>query len=164
MKKYCKQKIPDNIKNKVWLNFCNYNGDIRFTQCYTCENFVMIPQSIRKYHDINYDILQIFVDEKICSVSGVGEFGHIISEKNGGKICEDNLIVQCKHCNCSNGSANIDIDLLSKNDIRMIDYNEDIDIEMGISNETCCQILKNGIFCKNNCMFNRNKCHIHLKN
>tara|TARA_R110002074_G_scaffold47869_2_gene122636 strand:- start:419 stop:913 length:495 start_codon:yes stop_codon:yes gene_type:complete len=164
MKKYCKQKIPDNIKNKVWLKFCNYNGDIRFTQCYTCENFVMIPQSIRKYHDINYDILQIFVDEKICSVSGVGEFGHIISEKNGGKICEDNLIVQCKHCNCSNGSANIDIDLLSKNDIRMIDYNEDIDIEMGISNETCCQILKNGIFCKNNCMFNRNKCHIHLKN
>ena len=164
MKKCCKQKIPNNIKNNVWLRSCKYGCDIRFTQCYTCDNFVMIPESIRKYHNINYDLLHIFVNQKIKHISGVGEFGHIISEKNGGTVYEDNLIVQCKYCNCKNGSFNIDIKSINIHDSIMIDYNEETDIEMGISNVTCCQILKNGVLCKNKCIFNRDKCHIHLEN
>ena len=36
MKKYCKQRIPDNIKNKVWLRSCNYGGDIRLAQAHRC--------------------------------------------------------------------------------------------------------------------------------
>lgn len=161
MKKNCKEKITDITKNRIWLKYSNNIGDIRFTQCCTCEELVMIPESIRKFHNINYNILQIFVDEKIKGVAGVGEFGHIISEKNGGKATEDNLIIQCKYCNTVNGSNNIDNTKINNRDVIMIDCNEDIDIEMGITMEYCCQVLKNGIFCRNKCLFNRDKCHIH---
>ena len=161
MFKKSKEKITDEVKNRVWLKYSNKMGDIRFTQCCTCEHFVMIPESIRKFHNINYDILQIFVNQKIKGVLGVGEFGHIISEKNGGKACENNLIIQCKYCNTKNGSNNIDYRIINNRDTIMIDCNEEIDIEMGILEDYCCHINKNGLFCKNKCLFNRDKCHIH---
>lgn len=161
MKKNSKEKITNSIKNRVWLKYSNSSGDIRFAQCCTCEELVMIPQSLRKFHNVSYDVLQIFVDQKFKSVAGVGEFGHIISEKNGGTVSEDNLIIQCKNCNTTNGSNNIDNIKINNRDTIMIDYNEDLDIEMGVAIDYCCQILKNGIICKNKCLFNRDKCHIH---
>lgn len=162
MSLYKKERIPDSIKNKVWLKYAKYIHDIRFSQCCTCENLVMIPESIRKYHNINYDILNIYVNEKIKGVSGTAEFGHIISEKNGGSIDENNLIVQCKYCNTTQGSKNIDFKLINSCDVVMIDKIYDLDIEMGCYSEKCDFILSNGEICKNNCLFNRNKCYIHL--
>ena len=164
-KKNKKENILDEVKNRVWLKYSNYGYDLRFSQCCTCESLVMIPESIRKFHNNKYnDILQIFVDEKIKNISGVGEFGHIISEKNGGKAIEDNLIIQCKYCNTSNGSNNIDYRLINNRDCIMIDNNEILDIEMGILSEYCSNITKKGAKCKNRCLFNRDKCHIHIIN
>ena len=162
MSLYKKERIPDSIKNNVWLKYLKYMHDIRFTQCCTCENLVMIPESIRKYHNINYDILNIYVNGEKIKISGTGEFGHIISEKNGGNINEDNLIIQCKKCNTKQASNNINLTLINTSDIVMIDKNFDTDIEMGIYNEYCCYILSNGEKCKNKCLFNRDTCYIHL--
>ena len=162
--KYRKEKIPDEIKNKVWLKYSKYINDIRFCQCCTCENLVMIPESIRKYHNINYDILNIYVDQKIKAISGTGEFGHIISEKNGGTINQENLIIQCKSCNTKQGSKNIDYTEINKYDVVMIDNNIELDIEMGVVNEKCCYEIRKGYFCKNKCLFNRDRCYIHLIN
>ena len=157
-----KDNIPLSVKNNVWKKYSYNNGDIRFAQCCTCENLVMIPESIRKYYNVNYDILQIFVNGVIKGISGVGEFGHIISEKNGGKAIQDNLIIQCKYCNTSNGSDNIDYNNINNRDSLMIDYNENLDIEMGVSTENCSFILKSGCLCKNKSLFNRYKFHIYI--
>ena len=162
MSLYKKDKIPDFIKNNVWLKYSKYIHDIRFSQCCTCENLVMIPESIRKYHNINYDILNIYVDQKIKGVCGTGEFGHIISEKNGGTINENNLIIQCKKCNTKQGSKNIDFGLINTRDVVMVDKNFDTDIEMGTYSEYCSYILTRGESCKNKCLFNRDRCYIHL--
>ena len=161
MSLYKKEKIPDSIKNKVWFKYSKYL-DIRFTQCCTCENLVMIPESIRKYHNINYDILNIKVNGENIKLSGTAEFGHIISEKNGGSINVDNLIIQCKNCNTKQGLKNIDSELINKSDVVMIDKNYDIDVDMGINNEYCCYIIEKNKRCKNKCLFNRDRCYIHL--
>lgn len=162
MSLYKKEKIPDTIKNIVWLKYAKYKYDIRYTQCCTCESLVMIPESIRKYHDLNYDIITISVDGKIKNISGTGEFGHIISEKNGGIIDENNLIIQCKKCNTKQGSNDIDLNLIDTCDVVMIDKNKIYDIEMGCFNEKCNFILCNGEKCKNKSLFNRDRCYIHL--
>lgn len=162
MSKYEKVKIPDYIKNSVWLKYSKYSNDIRYSQCCTCENLIMIPQSIRKYYNINYDILNIYVNQEIKELKGTAEFGHIISEKNGGSINEDNLIIQCKSCNTKQGSKNIDLKQINRCDVIMIDKDIDTDIEMGIYNEKCDYILKNGEKCKNKCLFNRDRCYIHI--
>ena len=156
-----KEKISDEVKKKVWLKY-NYFNDIRFTQCCTCESLVMIPESIRKFYNCNYDILNIYVENKKKNLVGVGEFGHLVSEKNGGKATENNLIVQCKTCNTSNGSNDIEFKEINNRDSLMIDINIDEDIKMGSNNINCCEVLKNGLFCKNLCLKNRNKCFIHL--
>tara|TARA_R110002074_G_scaffold9708_1_gene38016 strand:- start:107 stop:607 length:501 start_codon:yes stop_codon:yes gene_type:complete len=159
-----KEKISNKVKNNVWKKYSLYNEDMRFSQCCTCENLIMIPNSIRKYYNLNYNILQVIIDKQIKNISGVAEFGHIISEKNGGKARENNLIIQCKHCNLSQGSNNIDFNYINKRDTLMLDSNyKDLDIEMGIYQINCSQKLKNGYFCKNKCMFNRDKCHIHIQ-
>ena len=161
MSLYKKEKIPDSIKISVWLKYSKY-FDIRFTQCCTCENLVMIPESIRKYYKLDYNILNIIVDGNKKSISGTAEFGHIISEKNGGTINEDNLIIQCKTCNARQGSKDIDYNLINTCDAVMIDQNINLDIEMGSYCEKCNHILSNGEKCKNKCVFNRDTCYIHL--
>lgn len=161
MSLYKKEKIPDSTKNKVWLKNCKYH-DIQFTQCCTCENLVMMPECLRKYHNKNYDILNIYVNGEKIKISGTGEFGHIISEKNGGSINEDNLIIQCKNCNTKQGSRDINLSYINSCDVVMIDRNINIDIEMGCYCEKCDHTLSNGEKCKNKCLFNRDKCYIHL--
>ena len=162
MSLYKKERIPDSVKRSVWLKYSKYPNHLIFTQCCTCENLVMIPESIRKYHNINYDILNIYVNGNKKTISGTAEFGHIISEKNGGTINEDNLIIQCKTCNASQGSKDIDYKLINTCDVVMIDKNCDTDIEMGHHCEKCDYVLSNGEKCKNKCIFNRDRCYIHL--
>ena len=156
-----KERIPDNIKNLVWLKHAKYN-DLRYTQCCTCENIVMIPESIRKYHKLDYDILNIIVNGEKINISGTGEFGHIISEKNGGTVNTDNLIIQCKTCNTKQSYKDIDLKTIDKCDAIMIDFNINDNIEMGIYNEICSYTLNSGERCKNRCVFNRDRCYIHL--
>lgn len=157
-----KEKIPDNIKNLVWLKYSKYPTDLRYTQCCSCENIVLIPQSIRKYHNIDYDILNIWANGDKIKLSGTAEFGHIISENNGGSINEDNLIIQCKSCNTSQGSKNIDIKSINTSDVVMIDQIDESNIEMGCNSINCNYILLNGKKCKNKCVFNRDMCYVHL--
>ena len=55
-------------------------------------NFVLIPESIRQINGISHEIQPIYINGKRKIFSGVAEYGHIISEKNGGKALIDNLI------------------------------------------------------------------------
>lgn len=152
-----KDYIPDKIKKVVWLRHC-LQHDIRIGQCATCDNYVLIPASLRKYiKDFNY------LDVKY-PVSGVGEFGHILSEFNGGKVSEDNLVVQCKTCNTKLGSDNI---TEINRDCQMIDSVENSDIQnMDIETwgNSCCALVRGGKrTCKNKPLPGCDVCHIHLK-
>lgn len=159
-----KEIIPDKLKNEIWIKYAKYPTDLRITQCCTCENIVLIPESIRKYHNFNYDILNIYSNGKIKNISGTAEFGHIISEKNGGNISIDNLIIQCKTCNVKQSTKNINTQDINNCDSVMLDIVDDNDLIMGVKCKNCNYLLNNGNQCKNKCIFNRNRCFIHLIN
>ena len=76
-----KQKIPKSIKNNSWNK---YIGLLKGTSVCICCNI-----------------------KTIDSKQFIG--GHIISEKNGGKVTIDNIIPICSGCNNSMGSTNMDI-------------------------------------------------------
>jgi 5-methylcytosine-specific restriction endonuclease McrA len=73
-----KKNIPKAVRMKVWESTI---GNVLSGKCYTCNR-----------------------DLKVDSF----ETGHIISEKNGGKIEIENLKVVCKPCNTSCGTMNLD--------------------------------------------------------
>lgn len=159
-----KEIIPDKLKNEIWIKYAKYPTNLTITQCCTCENIVLIPESIRKYHNLNYDILNIYSDGKKKNISGTAEFGHIISEKNGGNISIDNLIIQCKFCNVKQGTKNINIENINNSDSVMLDILDDDDLIMGVNFDKCNYIFGKKKECKNKCVFNRNTCFIHLIN
>ena len=74
-----KEKIPATVRNIVWTN---HIGSIKNGKCWCC-----------KIEDIS---------------TANFECGHIISEKNGGKITIDNLRPICGHCNKSIGTTNME--------------------------------------------------------
>lgn len=76
-----KSKIPKKLKNDSWDKYVGKEHGI--TLCICCNN------------------------TQIDSKSFVG--GHIISEKNGGKINIDNIVPICSECNSSMGSTNMNI-------------------------------------------------------
>ena len=156
-----KDYIPVGLKNNVWNMYCIYPLNREITKCCTCTNLVLIPESIRKMNNISYDIKIIRCNGKIQPISGTAEYGHIISEKNGGKVCEDNLIIQCKSCNVRQGTKNILLENYC-NDCNMIDFMDDDNIEMGENCEFCQGFSRNNKKCKNKALFNRLYCHIHL--
>ena len=79
-KKKTKEKIPSTLRNTVW-NY--YVGDnLKKSKCSCC-----------KIEDISFPNFH-------C--------GHIISEKNGGKLHIDNLKPVCSQCNTSMGCKNMD--------------------------------------------------------
>ena len=159
-----KDYIPIDIKNKVWNNHCIYPNNKEFTQCRTCENLVLIPQSIRKLNNVNYDLINIYVDGKEKELSGVAEFGHIISEYNGGETSEDNLIIQCKTCNTRNGFNDIDLNRI-KIDSIMLDAQIEDNNNMLVNCDYCQYIIPTtNNLCKNKTVHNRSFCYIHLKN
>lgn len=160
-----KDHIPLNVKNLVWNKYSIYPLNKEITQCRTCTNLVLIPESIRHLNNVSYDIKLVYINGRIKDINGVAEYGHIISENNGGKVTEDNLIIQCKSCNTRFGRKNIErchfID-----DCEMIDseYEKDINFEMGENSLICESYCNSGERCKNKTIFNRRYCHIHLKN
>ena len=158
-----KEYIPTHIKMAVWNKYSIYPLNPEITQCRTCNNLVLIPESIKKLSNISYDIKPIYVNGKRKHISGVAEFGHIISEFNGGKICEDNLIIQCKNCNTRQGSKNINTNQFIY-DYEILDICQDYNIEMGENYEICQYICSSKLFCKNKAIINRRFCHIHLIN
>ena len=170
---YKKEYISIAIKNAVWHKYNKYPLYKEITQCYTCSNLVLIPESIRKMNDISYDIKSIFIDGKLKIISGVAEYGHIISEKNGGLTVEENLIIQCKNCNTRQGSKNIeriqlnyDTEMLD-GEMMNLEYKriataENIDMSQNYGK--CQGTCASGKECKNQTLFNRQFCHIHLRN
>lgn len=159
-----KENIPDSIKNLVWKKYSIYPNYPEITQCCTCTNFIMMPQSIRKYHNVNYGLLHIIVNNKRKYVNGVAEFGHIISEKNGGKVDVNNLILQCKNCNTRQGSKNIELSEVNTSDCEMIDVYEPENIDLGERGIQCKSYTVENKRCKNKCLDGREFCSIHLFN
>ena len=155
-----KEKIPTFIKKKVWNRDSVYSNIGDITQCKTCNNLVYKPNSINK----NLEKKFIIVNHKIYPMFGVGEFGHIISEKNGGKISIENLIIQCKKCNTKNGSKNINFNKIANDAIMIDNIYVCNDIEMNEMNENnqCNYFNKKGIRCKNKKNINISMCHVHL--
>ena len=160
-----KDNIPVDLKNRVWCKYSIYPLHKEITQCCTCSNLVLIPQAIRHLNDVCYRVKNIYVNGKKKIISGVAEYGHIISEKNGGKATEDNLIIQCKTCNTKFGTTNIEKHHYVEN-CEMIDVIDpkDLNIEMGENYETCQGFCASGQKCKNKTIFNRKFCHVHLQN
>ena len=156
-----KDCIPITIKRNVWDKYSIYPCTPEITQCRTCDNLVLIPETIRRFYNTTYDMISINVNGKEKKISGIAEFGHIISENNGGKATEDNLLIQCKQCNLKLSTNNIlHSHLIS--DYVMLDVIDKLTIEMGENCDSCQKLLSNGIKCKNKAIFNRRFCHIHL--
>ena len=80
-----KKTIPSTVKRLVWNNFIGEN--IGKSKCYCCKLT---------------DITQLSFH---C--------GHIISEKNGGKVDINNLRPICQNCNSSMGTTNMN-DFINK--------------------------------------------------
>lgn len=160
-----KEHIPLSIKNAVWQKYSIYPLNKEITQCCTCMNFVLIPESIRQINGISHEIQPIYINGKRKIFSGVAEYGHIISEKNGGKALIDNLIIQCKHCNTRQGVLNIEMHNFTEN-CEMIDIDDENELnrEMGENIDICEKICSSGKKCKNSTILNRRFCHIHLQN
>jgi hypothetical protein len=160
-----KDYIPLDVKNRVWNKYSIYPLNKEITQCRTCMNLVLIPESIRHLNGVSYDIKLVYINGQKKDISGVGEYGHIISENNGGKVREDNLVIQCKFCNTRLGPRNIEKSHFI-DDCEMIDaeYEKDMNSEMGENSLICEGNCNSGETCKNKTIFNRRYCHIHLKN
>lgn len=88
-----KEKIPATVRNAVWVT---YNGKVLQTNCWCCG-----VEPITK---------------------GNFECGHIVSEKNGGKVNLDNLRPICGLCNKSMGIKNMN-DFMEKYGLN--NYNPD---------------------------------------
>jgi 5-methylcytosine-specific restriction endonuclease McrA len=82
--KKTKEKIPASVKNTLWS--INFDNSIQ-GNCQCCKTEVISKN--------NFD----------C--------GHIISEKNGGKVHLDNLKLICRSCNSSMGTTNMN-DFMTK--------------------------------------------------
>jgi hypothetical protein len=154
-----KDYIPISIKKIIWEKY-RHPSNIFIAQCGTCESLIRMPESLLKLVKSHFN-MNLNIN---FAINGVAEFGHIISEYNGGKVTIDNIILQCKSCNTSFGANNI---IIRHQDLIMIDAIKDEDYEferMDIDNvnETCVHSVKDRI-CKNKPLPKNIYCHIHLK-
>jgi hypothetical protein len=154
-----KDYIPISIKKIIWEKY-SHPANIFIAQCGTCENLIRIPELLLKQLKPNVNVNLNLNFE----INGVAEFGHIISEYNGGKVTIDNIILQCKRCNASLGPKNI---IFKTQDSKMIDTIDDenseiVRMDVDNFNETCIHPVKDRI-CKNKPLHNNIYCHIHLK-
>ena len=150
---YKKQNIPNILIESVWDRDC-HPFDSRVAPCASgCGCSVYKPQRISKIDPtrLPYD-----------NIVGPGEMGHIISEKNGGKVSFENLIIQCKKCNTENGSNNLPLDIYIDNMPMLDAYLEDNDI-MEFQNEQCAFVKKNKEQCKNKPLPNSTVCCCHFE-
>ena len=149
------------MKQAVWRRYANYRNHPEIAQCFTCSNLVLIPEAIRDSttpHHIKHYIVNGVKKE----LSGTAEYGHLISEKNGGLATIDNLIIQCKRCNVKQGSKNIDALCAKVGDCEMLDDFVDDQI-MGENIEYCQARCATGAPCKNQTSFGRQFCSVHLR-
>ena len=156
-----KEIIPLDVKEEVWSRSALYY-DKSYCQCETCDRFVRIPESLRRIFNIeekkDYTLLVNGIANK---VHGVAEFGHVISESNGGRAIPENLIVQCKQCNLSQGCQNI-VEINYERD--MVDViHETLDVCMEERPEYCVFIKKNNERCKNKTIQGK-YCSVHFTN
>ena len=157
-KNITKQTIPLNIKIKIWKEN-HHISDSCLSQCQynNCGKILRCPLSIRKYFDIHNEL-------KGCKyiLYPNAEFGHIKSEKNGGKATYENLIIQCKECNTKLGSKNITNVCIG--DALMINNNNHINNTldfMDIESKYCLVYTSKGKQCKNKASFSNGTCSIH---
>lgn len=141
-----KAHIPTKIKVAVWFRDA-HPGDNRIAQCKTCSCIVRFPMSIAKKLNQTQQLLPF-------NCNGVGEFGHIIAESRGGQITTDNLIIQCKPCNCKNHNKTLRCKAYIE-DQYMLDINNSDSMEVDV-----LRCLK----CKNKPIINRSYCHVHAIN
>jgi hypothetical protein len=149
-----KDHIPIRVKINVWAAQC-HPSDKRVCQCATCNTLVRIPEGVRKKTSCPS------MKNMMHAVQGVGEFGHIVSEYNGGKAREDNLLIQCKTCNTRLGSRNIEKHMLNP-DSAMLDRYTDEHEGMDLESHDGCMGITRGRKCKNRCRDGELYCHIHL--
>ena len=152
-----KDAIPLYVKKEVWIRD-SHSQDRRIAQCKTCNGIVKNPQSLNKYIINSSELLPYEFN-----IKGVGEFGHIVPEKYGGKATFDNLFIQCKECNTKLG-ANKMVFSNYNDDVLMLDVDAFNEYSMEVESKRCIAILKNGNQCKNKSLPNRSYCHIHLNN
>lgn len=154
-----KDNIPLRIKETVWFRDA-HPSDLRIAQCKTCYCLVKFPQSLNSKFDDPYSILPY-------ECNGVGEFGHIVAEANGGTVHSSNLFVQCKSCNTRLGVKIIIFDQIFIDQymipVELLEENNNQQC-MLLETDKCKQILVNGNYCKNKPVINRAYCHIHLNN
>jgi hypothetical protein len=149
---YKKSNIPLKIKKKVWENWC-YPTKPYLAQCYTCDKILRIPESLRKY--ISKKIKKE-IKLKYIKHFDLAEFGHMISEYNGGFMRADNFVIQCKFCNCSYGKRNITNN--DRADVIMIDERT-----ANIDDNYCMAFIeKKNRYCLNKPLSGVNFCAIHL--
>jgi len=157
-----KDYIPLSVKKEVWRQY-RHPSNALIAQCGTCEILVRLPQSLAPFYNI------VSFNPNDYKLVGVAEFGHIISEYNGGTATVDNLIIQCKHCNTALGSYNIKFKkvdtLMLDNDTDTEEYSKErINMDIDNFNDTCIHMLKDKHrLCKNKPIQNSLYCSIHFK-
>lgn len=77
---YRKKKIPKHLKTKVWDN--TFGDEARKGECVLCKK-------------------QILFEDFDC--------GHIVAEKNGGKMILENLVPMCRGCNVAVGTDDVSL-------------------------------------------------------
>lgn len=161
---YIKQKIPVELKTDLWFY---YVGQEINTQCFTCSRIISMPEEVKKYCNLNIDNTQH------CNA----QYGHIISEYNGGDVSFDNLVLQCQKCNTELGNKNI-FDIFKKIDnvdLNFVEYKQEqqknivIEMHKQLDKNKCIYLLKPQLyatkykfrFCKNKSLKNCNFCSSH---
>lgn len=157
-----KRKEAILIKEKVntWKKYC-HSIDICLSQCQTCDKTVKCPLQIKQYIDFNNEL----TSSKYYKYP-IGEFGHIISEKNGGLAISKNLIIQCKKCNTTQGTKNIENPVSCKNSLMLNNESNDTHNNrylepMDIDSQYCLENTRKGVQCKNKACHSNGTCSIH---
>ena len=128
-----KENIPLTLKRNIWKKEYGNNDS---GHCYVCNIKIGIPKSIG--NNMKYPS---------------AEYGHIKSEKCGGKVESCNLKLVCKSCNVRMGTQNLE--KYKQKIIPFMDFEEDVIEMMDIDTKKCLSCnnkIKKGIFC-----------HIHQK-
>ena len=155
-----KETITISVKRAVWKRD-QHPSNPYVAKCASCSVFVQIPEAVRRSEKLSLPI------KGGIDVVGVGEFGHVLSEYNGGRAILDNLVMQCKRCNTQLGSQNFDSNTWDHN-VGMLEADEHGNEEvcsMMIESwgEPCAAFVRDGKRrCRNKPMEGRLVCGTHL--
>lgn len=167
-----KERIPRDLKVKIWLKYATYADQIRtWTLCFCCRCCVKIPEEVRTHCNLYETNLLDYIDYlPACA------YGHIIPESKGGKMEEDNLRIVCHRCNIEMGTQNMYdfCDSIDKSIIENYKDCMDVDPEPNVSvpavmnvsgrEEFCASTAKTGEPCRNKRPKDADFCWIHSGN